>query len=84
MALVAANPPSNTQGWSAQDVALLNAIGKQYMAGPQSIAPGAWESLPTDQRDIVLGGIDRLGGSSRSFEEGIARSRPGQASPSLA
>lgn len=78
MALVAANPPSNTQGWSAQDVALLNAIGKTYMAGPQSIAPGAWESLPTDQRDIFLGGVDRLGGSARSFEEGIARSRPGQ------
>lgn len=84
MAMVAANPPSNTQGWNVQDVALLNAIAKQYQQGPQSIAPGAWESLPTDQKDIFLGGVDRLGGSSRSFEEGIARSRPGQGSTMVA
>lgn len=75
---------SGTEGWNAQDVSALNAIGQLMRQGAHKLAPGALESLSSDNRALLGAGIARLGGSARSFMEQYQKSRPGQGNTQLA
>lgn len=76
-ALVGANPPSTTDGYSAQDVSTLQALSSLY-ASPQSVQPGGFEALTDTEKRLTMAGFSKLGGDPASWLAKYAASRPGQ------
>jgi hypothetical protein len=83
-AIVESSPPSPFAGWSAEDVAAINAISNLYQKGLHTMAPGSLESMGADERKLLFAGGARLGYSPVSELERYALSRPGQGASNAA
>lgn len=77
--VVAGMAPSSGAGWDAQDVAMLNAIGGLVQAGGARIA-GQVDSLDQTQKDLITGGVARLGGDPNQFWDQAERGKIAQSS----
>jgi hypothetical protein len=75
LATVKATPPSNTSGYSPDDLRAMDIIGSIYATGGQAMGPQVYESLSPAQKALFQSSGRKQGFSPELFEQQITRSR---------